>query len=82
MLPNKQNYNFMCVKKGEFSGECNRTACNNKNARFFNHSTTKYYCTPCAQQINTVNMSDAQRLFGHNLCTLVEVLPETPVTNE
>lgn len=56
-------------EKGEFNGECNRTACNNNPANFFNHSTKKYYCGSCALKINEYH-ADAMRLYGHDLCTI------------
>ena len=54
--------------KGEYNQECNRTACNNPQATYFNHSTEKYYC----KEINYWNRADAMRLFGHDLCTPTE----------
>ena len=67
----------MCVtttenEKGEMNGKCNRTVCDNKEAKYFNHSTRKYYCTPCAKLINLHNQADAMRIYGHDLCTLDE----------
>ena len=58
--------------KGEYGQECNRTACNNQNAQFYNHSTRKYYCGSCAQTINSLNHADSMRMFGHQLCTYGE----------
>jgi hypothetical protein len=55
--------------KGRYNKECNRTACNNQEAVFYNHSTRLYYCKSCAILINEQNRTDAQRLFGHDLCT-------------
>lgn len=60
------------MEKGELNGECNRTACNNKGARFYNHSTKKHYCAKCARQINEYNHNDSIRIYGHELCTLVK----------
>lgn len=54
--------------KGEYNQECNRTACSNKNATFYNFSTLKYYCASCAKLINQHNHGDSLRLFGHELC--------------
>ena len=39
-------------KGSEFAGECNRTACSEGWARFFNIWTYGYYCAPCARAIN------------------------------
>ncbi len=58
--------------KGDYNQECNRTACSNKRAVFFNHSTRQHYCASCAKLINDMNHADAMRLYGHELCTLVE----------
>lgn len=54
--------------KGDYNQECNRTACQNNEATFYNHSTKKYYCTDCATLINRVN-PESQQMFGHPLCT-------------
>lgn len=61
--------NQIKVNKGLFNGSCNRSACTNINASWFNHSTRMYYCTSCARMLNEANYSDAQRTFGHDLCT-------------
>lgn len=37
--------------KGEKHGVCNRGVCNNPNALWWNKSTRKYYCQPCALKI-------------------------------
>jgi hypothetical protein len=34
--------------KGEKGGECNRGACSNGEAYWFNKSTRKYYCQHCS----------------------------------
>jgi ribosomal protein L40E len=39
------------VAKGEKHGVCNRGVCENPNALWFNKSTRKYYCQPCALKI-------------------------------
>jgi hypothetical protein len=65
--------------KGKFNQECNRTACNKKGAVFYNHSTRMFYCPACAMLINEMNHSDAIRLYGHELCTLVESQDQTTV---
>lgn len=59
--------------KGERGGSCNRSACQQPGAIWFNHSTRKYYCEPCAHWLNTdrFNHADAHRIWGHDLCTLV-----------
>lgn len=40
------------VPKGGYSGECNRTACDNRPAHFWNTSTHRFYCIHCARKIN------------------------------
>ncbi len=60
------------VEKGTYMGNCNRTACQKPGAEYYNHSTQKYYCEECAESINLANWKDAQRLFGHALCTRSE----------
>lgn len=62
--------------KGNYNEECNITSCQKPNsAVWFNHSTRKYYCESCAKRLNNdyFNKIDAQRMFGHDLCTLTEV---------
>ncbi len=55
--------------KGKFGGSCNRSACLDRLAVFYNYSTRKYYCAECAYTLNRVNQ-DANDLFGHDLCLL------------
>ena len=64
------------VGKGEHEGECNRKACKNRPAVYFNKATEKYYCKPCATRINELNRADCLRLYGEeDLCV---VKYETP----
>ncbi len=56
--------------KGAYNNECNRTACNNPNAKWYHYLTEKYYCSGCATLINDANRTEAYELFGHNLCLL------------
>jgi len=56
------------MAKGDYQQECNRTVCKNSHADYYNYSTRKYYCAPCAFLINDANRLDAIRLFGHELC--------------
>ena len=41
--------------KGLRGGSCNRTACQEPGATFFNHYTEFWYCRHCAQLINKAN---------------------------
>jgi hypothetical protein len=38
--------------KGTRGGECNRTACKNPGARWYNRETRAYYCNPCKLKID------------------------------
>lgn len=38
--------------KGVFEGTCNRTACQQPNATWYNKGSYKYYCQKCATMIN------------------------------
>jgi hypothetical protein len=58
--------------KGDFGKECNRTACSNQEADYYNYSTQMYYCAECAQLINYYNKAEAKELFGHDLCLRVD----------
>jgi len=58
--------------KGEYNGVCNLTACTSgKPATWYNHGSQAYYCRSCAMRLNNdpFNKRDAERLFGHDLCT-------------
>ena len=55
------------MNKGEFNGLCNRTACQEPPAIFYNFSTQLYYCGNCAKMINKVN-PESYSIFGHELC--------------
>jgi len=61
----------MSETKGKFNGTCNRTSCQRAGATWYNHGTQKYYCPKCALELNKdpFNAKDAERLFGHKLCT-------------
>jgi hypothetical protein len=54
--------------KGEWGGECNRGACHNPNATWYNQSTRKHYCTPCAELLNRTHRFAAAELYGTSLC--------------
>lgn len=62
-------------QKGQLLGECYRTACKNKVAIYYNHSTKEHYCASCAHLINDYN-PEAKQIYGHELCTLVKVSDE------
>lgn len=70
-LQNPNSQKKTSPNKGEFGDECNRTACNCKNAKYYNHSTEKYYCSGCAYLINRDNLEFTLRL-GHELCQYTE----------
>jgi len=58
--------------KGEYLGLCNLSSCTSQlPATWYNHGSYAYYCRPCAMRLNAdpYNKRDAQRLFGHELCT-------------
>ncbi len=55
--------------KGDYMGKCNRTACQQSPATYYNHSTRLYYCKECAEIINEMNHIDAIRMYSHELCT-------------
>lgn len=74
------NPNTLAPEKGDYSGECNRTACNKQPAVFYNHSTQKHYCSACASMINQYNRADAMNLYGHDLCTFVDPTAEKVIS--
>lgn len=70
-------------KKGEWGGECNRTACHNPEAVWFNVSTRKHYCGMCARTLNEVHedqMKDLARRYPgqEDLQGLLCILREHP----
>lgn len=58
--------------KGVLNGNCNRAACQEPGAQYYNQSTRAYYCKPCAFRLNQAsNVLDCLRLFGtQDLCIL------------
>ena len=54
--------------KGKKDGNCNVTACQQPGATWYNKSTQKYYCTKCADQINSCNMLESVKMYGTALC--------------
>ena len=61
------------IKKGEYQGECDRPACSNIKAEYFDYSTRKYYCESCAKIINMENELYAHSMYGHDLCIKEEM---------
>jgi len=57
----------MLLNQGQ---KCARTACNNPNAQWYNHSTRMFYCETCAAKLNKIHREEAMKLYGHDLCTL------------
>jgi len=53
-------------EKGAHDGICNRTACDNEHAFWFNSTNGKYYCGVCAKKFNEV----ARQNCEHPLCEL------------
>lgn len=53
--------------KGKKGGNCNRQACQQPYAIFYNHGTSCFYCASCTLMLNrdTFNARDAERLWGH-----------------
>lgn len=68
------NQKLIASDKGKYLGSCNITACQRPNsAIWYNHSTQKYYCEPCAHMLNRANPPNEPDSWlaslGHNLCT-------------
>jgi len=67
------------MDKGQFNGTCNLSRCTTgKPATWYNHGSLNYYCEECAKMLSSdpINTADAQRLFGHALCTEGQHIPE------
>lgn len=54
------------VLKGTWGGNCNRTACQQPGAVWWNSSTRAYYCQSCARKINEFS----EKADGYALCIL------------
>jgi hypothetical protein len=69
--PHGQKYpKHALARKGSiFQGICNRTACDNVDARFYNKGTFGYYCTSCGWAINGRKTGDERLCIevDHNL---------------
>ncbi|HUR41494.1 MAG TPA: hypothetical protein VM240_10045 [Verrucomicrobiae bacterium] len=52
--------------KGEFGGQCQRIACEHREAHWFNDTNGRYYCAACASAFNEVCRRNGQR----SLCEL------------
>ncbi|WP_276122668.1 hypothetical protein [Pararhizobium qamdonense] len=50
--PSRYESHGLKFKGRVFNGECNRGACDNRNAVYYNAGTYSYYCPPCGQAIN------------------------------
>jgi len=46
--------------KGEHGGECQRIACDQGNARWFNQTNARYYCATCARTFNDISRRHGQ----------------------
>ena len=46
--------------KGEHGGECQRIACDNAKAYWFNQTNGRYYCGPCAKTFNEISRRHGQ----------------------
>lgn len=60
------------MEKGTYKGKCNLSSCTSDlPATWYNHGSYAYYCSKCAERLNNdrFNKQDAQKLFGHDLCT-------------
>jgi hypothetical protein len=57
--------------KGLYGGSCNRFSCQAPGATWYNHSTQRFYCKPCALLINDYKPPGDRFLesLGHPLCT-------------
>lgn len=52
--------------KGSYGGWCNRTACDNDAATWYNSSTRAYYCEKCAAEINYWSRLDHNTTLCHD----------------
>ena len=45
--------------KGEYGGQCQHHSCSQTGADWYNRSSGKYYCDPCARAINELCLHQA-----------------------
>lgn len=80
---------FDNVLKGDLGGECERAACKNGPARWYNSGTRKFYCQPCALRINAecggqeicVRGGEALLLVDGNSTTLGQFIADNTAPN-
>lgn len=55
--------------KGEYGGPCNRSACLDPGAKYFNHANRLHYCAACAHELNTdrFTVRDAEGWWGKGM---------------
>jgi hypothetical protein len=53
-LPKLPRYDREEPVKGEYNGLCQRFACDNPGAHWFNTTNGRYYCSSCARTFNEV----------------------------
>lgn len=74
----EQEAYWASINKGKYRGACNRSGCLRPGAYWYNHGSQAYYCDECASRLNTYN-PDAERIYGHPMCTMGEYTEgETP----
>lgn len=48
------------AEKGDHGGECQRIACGNPGAHWFNETNGRYYCASCARTFNEISRRHGQ----------------------
>lgn len=49
---------FKQIRKGEYRGACNRSACLAPGATWYNRGSMRFYCAECAAMLNHANRND------------------------
>lgn len=64
--------------KGHWNGACNRSACLDRPATWYNRGSYAFYCEACAEMLSKVNRKDAYNLLGegNELCILIQTQEE------
>lgn len=66
--------------KGQENGSCNRSLCQEPNAKWFNHGSRSWYCDDCREDLEAANRVQWQRDFypslGHPMFETREMIDE------
>ncbi len=68
--------------KGQRGGNCNRTACQQPGAHWYNPYTYAYYCAPCARELNECWQADNAANTRRGLAPVMTKMCYVPMNGE